>query len=86
MSSSNQQDKRASGGAGGGSGGGPGGGGGNFPSNDYFLSQDTNRQILLILIRLQQDTNNVLTRLSYLESTVISLQVAFFEKISLQLI
>lgn len=39
------------------------------------MNQDTNRQILLILLRLQQDTNNVITRLSYLEATVLSLQV-----------
>lgn len=83
MSSSNPygMDRRAGGsgnpggsGAGGGGGNGPPGGG-NFPSNDFFFAQDTNRQILLILLRLQQDTNNVLTRLNYLESSVISLQV-----------
>jgi hypothetical protein len=61
----------------GGLGGGAGSGG--FPPNENFLSssymvQDTSRQILLILLRLQQDTNNVLTRLSYLEATVMSLQ------------
>ena len=31
-------------------------------------------------MRLQQDTNNVLTRLSYLEATVMSIQVSFFFK------
>lgn len=55
-----------------------GGGGGGYPPNENFqlqnLSQETNRQILLILLRLQQDTNNVITRLSYLEATVLSLQ------------
>lgn len=58
-----------------------GGGGGGYPPNENFLnpsyiSQDTNRQILLILLRLQQDTNNVITRLSYLEATVMSLTVS----------
>jgi hypothetical protein len=43
-----------------------------------YLSNDTNRQILLLLMRLQQDTNNVLTRLSYLEATVMSIQVRFY--------
>lgn len=55
-----------------------GNGAGGYPPNENFnlatLSQDTNRQILLILLRLQQDTNNVITRLSYLEATVLSLQ------------
>lgn len=60
-------------------GGPPGGGSGGFPPNENFTLQnistnDTNRQILLILMRLQQDTNNVITRLSYLEATVLSLQ------------
>lgn len=54
------------------------GGGGGYPPNENFqlqnLSQETNKQILLILLRLQQDTNNVITRLSYLEATVLSLQ------------
>ena len=57
--------------------GGGGSGGGGYPPNENFtlMHQDTNRQILLILLRLQQDTNNVITRLSYLEATVLSLQV-----------
>lgn len=54
-----------------------GGMGGGGSGNENFLVQDTNRQILLILLRLQQDTSNVLTRLSYLESSVLSLQVIF---------
>lgn len=57
--------------------GGGAGGGGYPPNENYTLSsinQDSNRQILLILLRLQQDTNNVITRLSYLEATVLSLQ------------
>lgn len=67
-----------------GAGGGMGGGG---QGNENFLAQDTNRQILLILLRLQQDTSNVLTRLSYLESSVLSLQVNFTKKrISLKFI
>ncbi len=61
------------------SGGGTGGGGGYPPNDNYInpslINQDTNRQILLILLRLQQDTNSVITRLSYLEATVLSLQV-----------
>lgn len=61
-------------GAGGGAGGSGGGGGGFYNQNETFLTQDANRQILLILMRLQQDTNNVLTRLSYLESSVMTLQ------------
>lgn len=49
------------------------------PPNDPFtnlnyLQTDSNRQILMLLMRLQQDTNNVLTRLSYLEATVMSIQ------------
>lgn len=51
-------------------------GGYNPPPNENYstyLTQDTNRQILLILFRLQQDTNNVITRLSYLEANVLSL-------------
>lgn len=59
------------------SGGGMGGGGGS--GNENFIVQDTNRQILLILLRLQQDTSNVLTRLSYLESSVLSLQSTRYE-------
>ncbi|RNA10187.1 acyl- -binding domain-containing 5 isoform X4 [Brachionus plicatilis] len=59
-----------------GAGGGMGGGG---QGNENFLAQDTNRQILLILLRLQQDTSNVLTRLSYLESSVLSLQSNKYE-------
>ncbi|CAF0967372.1 unnamed protein product [Brachionus calyciflorus] len=55
------------------------GGGGSGSGNENFLVQDTNRQILLILLRLQQDTSNVLTRLSYLESSVLSLQSNRFE-------
>lgn len=57
------------------------GGGGGFPPpnqqpvSDNFLMQDTNRQILLILVRLQQDTNNVLTRLSYLEASIHNIQM-----------
>ena len=56
------------------------GGAGGFPppqpnSSDNFLVQDTNRQILLILVRLQQDTNNVLTRLSYLEASIHNIQM-----------
>ena len=61
--------------------GGGAGGGGYPPNENYTLSsinQDSNRQILLILLRLQQDTNNVITRLSYLEATVLSLQVGFW--------
>ena len=60
---------------------GVGGSGGGFPpqqppsSSDNYLVQDTNRQILLILVRLQQDTNNVLTRLSYLEANIHNLQM-----------
>ena len=65
-----------------GSGGGGGSGGGYPPNESYlnpnYIAQDTNRQILLILLRLQQDTNNVITRLSYLEATVMSLTVRFF--------
>lgn len=60
-----------------------GGMGGNGHGNENFLVQDTNRQILLILLRLQQDTSNVLTRLSYLESSVLSLQVSNNKKILL---
>jgi len=58
-----------------------GGGGGGFPpphptsTDSYLMHNDTNRQILLILVRLQQDTNNVLTRLSYLEANIHSLQM-----------
>ena len=65
---------------------GMGGGNGGYPppnelfSNINYLSNDTNRQILLLLMRLQQDTNNVLTRLSYLEATVMSIQVGNFYK------
>lgn len=55
-----------------------GAGGGNYPptslTSESFLAQDTNRQILLILVRLQQDTNSVLTRLNYLEANLMSLQ------------
>jgi hypothetical protein len=56
------------------------GAGGGLPPNENYLNfnymqQDTSRQILLLLARLQQDTNNVLTRLSYLEATVMSIQV-----------
>ena len=62
---------------------GAGGSGGGCPPNENYslssLGHDTNRQILLILLRLQQDTNNVITRLSYLEATVLSLQVSFLE-------
>jgi hypothetical protein len=59
---------------------GAGGNGGYPPPNDPFtnvnyLNTDSNRQILMLLMRLQQDTNNVLTRLSYLEATVMSIQV-----------
>jgi hypothetical protein len=57
--------------------GGSGGDGGYpQPPNDPYLAAnyDANRQILLLLMRLQQDTNNVLTRLSYLEATVMSIQ------------
>ncbi len=56
---------------------GGGGGSGRYPPNEGYntnVNQDTNRQILLLLMRLQQDTNNVITRLSYLEATVLSLQ------------
>ena len=64
------------------SGSGAGGsGGGNNPSGGDGGSStgiDSNRQIILILLRLQQDTNNVLNRLSYLENTVASIQVIFF--------
>ena len=63
----------SSSGAGGGAGGGNGGG---HPTLDLLHHHDTNRQILLILIKLQQDTNNVLRRLSYLESTVVTIQVS----------
>ena len=57
-----------------------GSGGGGYPppqpsSSDNFLTQDTNRQILMILVRLQQDTNNVLTRLSFLESSIHNIQM-----------
>ena len=45
--------------------------------NNAILDADTNRQILLLLMRLQQDTNNVITRLSYLEATVMSIQVSY---------
>lgn len=55
--------------------GGSGGGGGSSMA-EYLIAQETNRQILLILVRLREDTNNVLTRLSFLESSVISLQVS----------
>lgn len=57
---------------------GAGGSGGGYPPNESYnftMGQETNRQILSILIRIQQDTNNVITRLSYLEATVLSLQV-----------
>jgi acyl-CoA-binding protein len=65
-------------GGGGSGGGGSGGGGGNGnDGNNSFMSQESNRQILLLLLRLQQDTNNVLTRLSYLETTVMSIQVLY---------
>jgi hypothetical protein len=55
-----------------------GSGGGQYPTNNSgpFEPQDLNRQILLLLVRLQQDTNNVMTRLSCLETTVMSLQVS----------
>lgn len=55
---------------------GSGDGGYPQPPNDSYLAAnyDANRQILLLLMRLQQDTNNVLTRLSYLEATVMSIQ------------
>lgn len=65
-------DRRSYSGMGGTSGGGSGG---NPSTTDYLMSQETNRQILLILVRLREDTNNVLTRLSFLESSVVSLQV-----------
>ena len=45
--------------------------------NNAILDADKNRQILLLLMRLQQDTNNVITRLSYLEATVMSIQVSY---------
>lgn len=61
-------------GSGGGAGGSGGGNGGGHPTLDLLHHHDTNRQILLILIKLQQDTNNVLRRLSYLESTVVTIQ------------
>jgi hypothetical protein len=60
-----------------------GGTGGSLPPNENnilnlnYIQQDTSRQILLLLARLQQDTNNVLTRLSYLEATVMSIQVTY---------
>ena len=38
--------------------------------NNAILDADTNRQILLLL-------NNVITRLSYLEATVMSIQVSY---------
>lgn len=63
-------DRRSFGGGAGGS------GGGNPTTSDYLMAQETNRQILLILVRLREDTNNVLTRLSFLESSVVSLQVS----------
>ena len=66
-------NQSGSGSGAGGSGGGNGGGG--HPTLDLLHHHDTNRQILLILIKLQQDTNNVLRRLSYLESTVVTIQV-----------
>ena len=68
-------------------GGGDSGGRGYPPNESAYninMSQDTNRQILLILMRLQQDTSNVITRLSYLEATVLSLQVNSKFKLSLQ--
>lgn len=66
----------------GGGGGGAGGGSNNPPTtSDYLMSQETNRQILLILVRLREDTNNVLTRLSFLESSVVSLQVGLNFKV-----
>ena len=58
-----------------------GGGGGGFPpphptsTDNFMMHNDTNRQILLILVRLQQDTNNVLTRLSYLEANIHNIQM-----------
>ena len=69
-SGNNPSDRRLYGGAG-------GSGGGNPPTSthEYLMAQETNRQILLILMRLREDTNNVLTRLSFLESSVVSLQV-----------
>jgi hypothetical protein len=60
---------------------GGGGGGGGYPppsnpaSDSFMMHNDTNRQILLILVRLQQDTNNVLTRLSYLEANIHNIQM-----------
>jgi hypothetical protein len=80
MNQQQQQQQRLTGGSGGNVGS---GGGGGYPPNELFsnmnyLSNDTNRQILLLLMRLQQDTNNVLTRLSYLEATVMSIQVRFY--------
>ena len=69
------------GGGAGGSGGGGGGGGGNAPSgdptlNDSLSALDPSRQILLLLLRLQQDTHSVLSRLNYLETTIMSLKVS----------
>ena len=62
-----------------GSSGGNGSGGYNPPPNDpylnaHYLQNDANRQIMIVLLRLQQDTQNVLTRLSYLENSVMSIQ------------
>jgi hypothetical protein len=57
--------------------GGSGGFGGNAQA-EHLIASDTNRQILLILLRLQQDTNSILTRLSYLEASFLSLQVCIF--------
>ena len=76
LSGNNTRDPNV--GGGGGLGGGSGGGY-NPPPNDTYLGShygqsDANRQILMVLMRLQQDTNNVLTRLSYLEATVMSIQ------------
>jgi len=76
LSGNNTRDPNV--GGGGGLGGGSGGGY-NPPPNDPYLGShygqsDANRQILMVLMRLQQDTNNVLTRLSYLEATVMSIQ------------
>jgi hypothetical protein len=54
---------------------------GDLPPNDFsysnvnYFNNDSNRQILMLLMRLQQDTNNVLTRLTYLEATVMAIQV-----------
>jgi hypothetical protein len=58
----------------GGSGGGSGPGGGGGGGDGGFNIGDSNKQIMLLLLRLQQDTNNVLTRLSYLETTVMAIQ------------